>query len=165
MIAGQPEGKEDLYEDLIERNSNEPIYTESDDEGWVIVRVEESYPGDVGSENLANTLVQSLQLPGIERVGTKGDEIVVYEPVNQWAGQYRFTDAEGSIATDSDSDVVREASVTYTQTEATTYFEYVTGDREKRAYEYEYTPDADVNLETPTWVEACIYDDDCEAVR
>lgn len=109
----------------------------------------------------ASVFVRSLYVVGYERVDADATDTTVYEPQGGWyegTGQYRVTDATGTVSTGADTSTVESASVSWKVTDpAGSYAEYVlvrlTGPDPRRyeiAYEFE---SGDTELDRPAWVD------------
>ncbi|RQH03550.1 hypothetical protein EA472_01885 [Natrarchaeobius oligotrophus] len=108
-------------------------------------------------------------LPEYDRVDEEADR-VVYEPTSAWtedaAGEMiHVTPEAGELSVDTETGVLREASLQYEGTDVSSYGEYLlrTGESAEIRVEYEYEPDTDVeDIEAPDWVTECVKNDRCE---
>ncbi|AXR78031.1 hypothetical protein [Natrarchaeobaculum sulfurireducens] len=109
-----------------------------------------------------------LDNPEYEHVEEQ-DNRTVYEPSSTWTtfntGTRHVSPKSGKLSVDRETGVLREASLRYQLTGASSYGEYLLrpGNTTTVNVQYEYDPGPSVDdIETPTWVEQCVENDHCE---
>ncbi|MFP8888317.1 hypothetical protein ACLI4U_00910 [Natrialbaceae archaeon A-CW2] len=157
MASTEPTDVEEVYfgehEDRFVRITTENGTVDSSSSHMLFVRMETRH---------------LLSVPAYERVNEQGDR-TGYAPSSTWtkmeSGTMRATPESGELSVDTETGVLREASLRYQLTEASSYGEYLLrpGNTTTVNVQYEYDPGPSVDdIETPAWVEQCVENDHCE---
>ncbi|WP_253184531.1 hypothetical protein [Natrialba sp. SSL1] len=135
-----------------------------------VVRITEEN-GTVDSSDMTFVRTQtSHHLQNLEyEQGNEQDDRTVYVPSSTWTTvnteTMHATPEAGELSVDTETGVLREASLRYQLTNASSYGESLLrlGETTTIDVRYEYDPDPTIDdIETPAWVDQCVENDRCE---
>ncbi|ELZ01553.1 hypothetical protein C482_07254 [Natrialba chahannaoensis JCM 10990] len=135
-----------------------------------VVRITEEN-GTVDSSDMTFVRIQtSHHLRNLEYgQGDEQGDRTVYAPSSTWTTVNTETmhasPTAGKLSVDTETGVLREASLQYQLTNASSYGEYLLrlGETTTVDLRYEYDPNPDIDdIETPTWIDQCVENDHCE---
>ena len=144
----------------------EVIHREDSGERLVLITKEYANSETIGSDHAL--VFETLQLTDYTKASDASDSVnQEYTPKDVWAQagseEYRITDSTGYMITEQETNVLKEASVAFTYTEASWYGDYLTNDGYQIEVEYKYDSEPGIDeVEPPAWVEHCVDNDDCE---
>lgn len=166
-------------EDWFERTKTddaEVIYSGEQEDQLIRVMKQNATPeserGVVSSEmrSTRSMIFSGLRTVDYEIVGAQNESSrTVYKPESRWekttSDTYRNSPESGELRVDSETEIVRTASLRVTVTEASSYGEYLlrSSNSETLEVQYEYDPDpVEKDIEKPEWVVQCLENDQWE---